>query len=94
MADEIAFDFDDLTIEEVEILEDITGLSIAELNPENGKRPAPQGKTLRAIVYIVNHRTNPDFTIDDAGRVKVTAVADMTNGNRAQRRARPTKASA
>lgn len=87
---EIEFDFDDLTIAEVETIEDITGISIDQIQAKG----TPQGKVLRAIVYVVNHRANPDFTIEDAGNVKVTAVADMTGGNRAQRRARPTKASA
>lgn len=90
MADEIAFDFDDLTIEEVETLEEITGLAIDEIQAKGAFR----GKTLRAIVYITNRRVNPEFTVEDAGKVTVKAVSDMTNGNREQRRARPTKASA
>lgn len=67
---EIEFSWDDLTIEEIEIIEDVVGASFESLQ----KGDAPTGKTLRAIVYIVKRRTNPDFTLDDAGKVNIKEV--------------------
>ena len=61
------FDFESLTLEEVETIELISGLSIDGLM-EIGQ---PKGKALKAIIYIANKRKNPDFTLEDAGKVSL-----------------------
>lgn len=67
---DLAFDFDDLTIEEVEQIEEITGVSIDAIQ----EKGSAKGKTLRAIVFVVKRRTDPEFTIDAAGRLPVRDV--------------------
>lgn len=61
------FDFESLTLEEVETIELISGSSIDELMDE-GK---PKGKGLKAIVFVANKRTNPNYTLDEAGKVSL-----------------------
>lgn len=61
------FDFESLTLEEVEQIELISGSSIDELM-EQGK---PKGKALKAIIFIANKRIDPNFTLEDAGKVSL-----------------------
>lgn len=58
------FDFESLTLDEVETIELISGSSIDELMA-SGK---PKGKALKAIIFIAKKRENPNFTIEDAGK--------------------------
>lgn len=71
-ANELVFDLEDLTIGEIEEVEDLLDSPISEAFGE-GKR---QGKALRAIAYVVNRRTNPDFTWEDAGALKLNLKSD------------------
>ena len=61
------FDFESLTLDEVETIELISGSSINELMEDN----KPMGKALKAIIYVANKRTNPNFTIEDAGKISL-----------------------
>jgi len=65
---EFTFDLDSLTIEEIEEVEDLTDLAIDEL----GKPGVKKGKVLRAFAYIQNRRINPNFTLEDAGKLQVS----------------------
>jgi len=58
------FDFESLTLDEVETIELISGSSIDELMAE-GK---PKGKALKAIIFVAKKRENPNFTLEDAGK--------------------------
>lgn len=69
MAD-LAFDFDDLTIDEVEQIEEITGVSIDALQ----EKGMAKGKTLKAIVFVVKRRADPEFTIEQAGKLPVRDI--------------------
>jgi hypothetical protein len=51
------FDFESLTLEEVELIENLTNSSIDEAF-SNGK---PKGKALAAFVWIVMKRSNPNY---------------------------------
>lgn len=82
---EVQFDWDDLTIDEVCTLEDVIGRSIDTIQGEG----QPQGKVLLAMMYIAKRREDPDFTLEDAGRLKVTEFNELVVGS-----ARPTEASA
>lgn len=57
------FDFESMTLNEVETIENLTGLAIDKL-VDNG---TPKGKNLKAIIYVLGRRTKPDFTIEEAG---------------------------
>lgn len=67
MTTQNTFDFESLTLEEVETIELLTGSSIDELM-DAGK---PKGKALKAIIFIANKRTNPNFTLEDAGKISL-----------------------
>ena len=51
------FDFESLTLEEVELIENLTNSSIDEAFGD-GK---PKGKALSAFVWVVQKRTNPNY---------------------------------
>lgn len=68
--------FDSLTLEEVETIEQLTGLSIDTIM-DAGK---PRGKVLRSFVWIMGKRANPSYSIEDAGKVSLTEAVKMFNG--------------
>ncbi|NBR65359.1 MAG: hypothetical protein EBS85_03830 [Micrococcales bacterium] len=63
-----SFDFESLTLNEVEQIELITGSSIDQLMDDG----QPKGKALKAIIFIVKKRSNPNFTLEQAGEVSMT----------------------
>jgi len=62
---ETKFDFESLTLEEVEQIELIAGTSIDQLM-EVG---SPKGKALKAIIFVIKKRTDPNFTLEQAGKI-------------------------
>lgn len=77
----LVVDFDDLELGELEDFEEATGLDFTQMKP--GK--ALPVKALTALVWIVKRRTEPDFTIEDARKMKLSTVdlgdANPTGGN-------------
>jgi hypothetical protein len=71
------FDFESLTLEEVEILENITGDSIDQAFG-NGK---PKGKVLKAFIWVVLKRDNPKFTIEEASKFTLQQALTMVQGD-------------
>lgn len=60
-----AYDLDDLTLDEVETIEDLCGgLSFNELN-------FGSAKTMKAMAFTLMRRDQPDLQMEDVGRVKV-----------------------
>jgi hypothetical protein len=68
MTNEQKFDFETLTLEEVETIELITGTSIDQIMDAG----QPKGKALKAIIFIIKKRTDSNFTLEEAGRVKLS----------------------
>jgi hypothetical protein len=68
MTNETKFDFETLTLEEVETIELITGTSIDQLMDAG----QPKGKALKAIIFVIKKRTDSNFTLEEAGRVKLS----------------------
>ena len=68
--EELVFDVNTLTLGEVEAMEDIVGRDVMR---ELGQG-TPSVKTLLALVYVMKRRTNPEFTLDDARALRITAV--------------------
>jgi hypothetical protein len=77
---EFTFDLDSLTIEEIELIEDLTDLAIDELLKPGVKK----GKVLRAFAYVQNRRTNPDFTLEEAGKLRVSEEEETPLGDETQ----------
>ena len=65
---ELAMNLDDLTIEEVEIIEDILDAPFETAFTAGAKR----GKAMRALAFVTMRRSNPDVTLEEAGKVPVT----------------------
>lgn len=68
-----AFDFESLTLNEVEQIELITGSSIDQLM-DSGK---PKGKAMKAIIFIMNKRIDPNYTLEQAGNLSMTEANAM-----------------
>ncbi|AFU62205.1 tail assembly chaperone [Streptomyces phage TG1] len=81
MPDVLDLKLDSLTIDEIDAIEEITGKPLDALNAK-GQRRAPM---LKAMAYVVMKRKNPDFTIEDAGRLRIElkgkAPADPTDAS-------------
>lgn len=67
MSEFISIDIDELTISEIETVEDIIDASIESV----AKPGSRKGKFLRALAFVVKRRENPDFTIEQAGELKI-----------------------
>lgn len=65
--------FDGLTIGELEILHDVGGLSFADLAGEMQVSHLTP-RVVKALVYIVGRRDNPDFTLEDAANVRFDEI--------------------
>jgi hypothetical protein len=86
----LTFDIDSLTIEEVEILEDVTDKTLGEIFVTDAKgktKMAPGvkvGKLLRAIAYIEGRRGDPNYTLEMAGKVVLNEERPTQAGGTSQ----------
>ena len=64
-------DINDLTIAEVGEIEDLTGMPLDAL----GQDDKPKGRMLQALAYITKKKENPEFTFEDAGKLKITTAS-------------------
>jgi hypothetical protein len=71
------FDFESLTLEEVELIENLTNSSIDEAF-DNGK---PKGKALAAFVWVVTKRSNPNYKMEDAKKVSLKDALGIIKGD-------------
>jgi hypothetical protein len=63
----VVVDLNDLTAAEVEEVEELLDAPLQSLMDPNAR----QGKGMRVLAYIVSKRDNPDFTLEDAGKLRV-----------------------
>lgn len=59
------YSLDDLTLGELEALEDHMGLPLSQVDLNSAR-------AMKYLVYLVKHREDPNFTLDNAGEVKIT----------------------
>jgi hypothetical protein len=76
-----SFDFESLTLEEVELIENLVGESIDQAFGD-GK---PKGKALKVFTWIVIKRTNPKFTIEEASKYTLSQALSMIQGDEAKK---------
>lgn len=69
----ITVDYESLTIDEIDMLEETAGASLDEMMA--GK--VRTGKVLRAFALVAMRRTNPDANVGDAGKVTVDGLAGL-----------------
>lgn len=65
--DALTIDLDDLTIDEIDLVEDILDAPIDSVF-DASVRKAP---ALRALAYVAMRRENPDVTMDEVGKQKL-----------------------
>lgn len=88
---------DDLEIGEIEVIEDELDMAWEDVDWEAGRM-----KPVRLLAYLLIHRDRPDFTMEDAKRLKVSSfdveeaagASGNGNGNGSAKAKRPTKAAA
>ena len=71
------FDFDSLTLEEVELIENLTNLSIDEAFASGN----PKGKSLSAFVWVVMKRNDPTYKMEDAKKITLKQALTMVKGD-------------
>ena len=76
-----SFDFESLTLEEVELIENLVGESIDQAFGD-GK---PKGKALKVFTWIVMKRDNPKFTIEEASKYTLNQALSMIQGDEAKK---------
>jgi hypothetical protein len=76
-----SFDFESLTLEEVEVIENLTNLSIDEAFGD-GK---PKGKVLKVFTWVMMKRENPSFTIEDASKYTLKQALNIVSGDEAKK---------
>lgn len=79
MSESITINFDDLTVGEIELIEDHMDLPIDEVFKTGTKK----GKLLRVLAYVDRKRSDPTFTMEQAGDLKVSLSdkVDPTGAN-------------
>ena len=65
--------FSTLTLDEVETIENLSGQPMDELM-QVGKL---KGKALKAIIWVARKRTDPNFKMEDAGKVTFSEALDL-----------------
>lgn len=71
----LSLNFDTLTIDEVDLLEEISGQSIDTIARSfSGGGGKPMAKLLKAIAFVSARRENPDVTLEEVGALPVAAV--------------------
>jgi hypothetical protein len=73
----LRFSVNDITVGDMEDIEEITGESfedvIEKLSAGGDKLRVPL-KVIKAIVFVVKRQSDPDFTLDQARRVKFSEL--------------------
>lgn len=70
-------DFNSLTLDEVETIENLTGVSIEKLADDK----APKGKNLKALIFVLMRRNDPSFTMEQAGAYTLTSAMSFFGGD-------------
>ncbi|WP_367140437.1 MULTISPECIES: hypothetical protein [Streptomyces] len=63
----LSMDLNRLSIDEIDIIEEITDAPLDDLRKPGQRR----GPMLRAMAVVVKRRTDPNFSIEDAGRLSL-----------------------
>jgi hypothetical protein len=67
MSEVLSLNIDSLTLDEIDAIEEIIDAPLDTLS-KPGMRKA---KLLKAMAYVIKRRDNPDFTIEDAGKLRI-----------------------
>jgi len=65
--------FESLTLDEVETIENLSGIPMDELMGA-GKL---KGKALKSILWVAKKRVDPNFKMEDAGKIKFSEALEI-----------------
>ncbi len=72
MPETIEFDFDDLTLGDLEKLEDAAGRPAGQIIADyEESTEGMRAKDLTALIYVIKSRVDPEYTLDDARSIKI-----------------------
>jgi len=66
---QVAFNPAALSVDDGIELETLCGKAVSEIDWEH-----PSLLVVKALIYITERQKNPDFTFEDAGKLKITAI--------------------
>lgn len=66
-------DFNSMTLNEIELIEQLTGRNIDSIMTED----SPRGRSLKAIIFVFKKRTDPNFTFEKAGDYSLQEATDL-----------------
>jgi hypothetical protein len=72
---DLSIDINELTIDDVVDLEEAVGRPIQDILGD--RSTAPQGKTLKALIWVVKRKTEPGFTLEDAGKISFVELSKV-----------------
>lgn len=67
-------DLAELTVGEIETIEEVIDGPIDKAFADD----KPKGRALRALGYVLKRRDNPEFTLEDAGDLRIRLREDPT----------------
>jgi hypothetical protein len=70
-------DFNTMTLSEIETIEMLTGRNIDSIMADD----APRGRAFKAIIFVYRKRTDPNFTIEQAGDMSLEAASALFSGD-------------
>ncbi|MFJ4666730.1 hypothetical protein [Kitasatospora purpeofusca] len=68
MGELLSVDIDSLSIAEIELIEEVIDAPLDSLAKDGARR----GPMLRAMAVVIKRRTDPDFSIEDAGNLQIS----------------------
>lgn len=66
---ELVWDVNEITVDEAIELETLCGTAVSEIDWQH-----PPMVLVKAMIYISKRRQDPEFTFEDAGKVKITSI--------------------
>jgi hypothetical protein len=69
-------DWESLTLDEVEQIETFAGLSIDKMMDDG----VPRGRALKVLLWIMNKRKDPNYTIEQAGKLSLKDATALLGG--------------
>lgn len=67
------FNFDEMTLDDIETIEQLTGSSIELIVADK----QPRGKVLKVLIWVMKKKTDPTFTIEQAGKIPFNEAVAM-----------------
>jgi hypothetical protein len=73
----MTIDFDTMTLNEIEQIELLTNRSIDSIMDDG----APRGRVFKAIIFVFQKRTDPNFTFEQAGEFSMEQATALFSGD-------------